>query len=739
MRHVWSAAPATQNDDRCRQSAAPATKTATHLVKTTQKYCALHTQNDFRRVKQVRMSQSVTPATQNDMTTCLESFEKESFAASPIDTARPQENQRLETRHVGASKRAFRARLSPIFILCSFKIDVFLSFLRTSKLATSKSMFPARLPSIFSTSHKMPRLPQNLHLVTTWRHKTRLKCCACHAKSKVLRLPRELELIFWKGRKSIAPATKNDFRHVTKHVWMSRSTTPATRNAATQRWKHPKVTSFAELTIGTAIRPSREWLRTVANGCGHKRNVERTHPQPPDPQSETGTLATHSGKIHPATAKKRKHKCMTFYFNSRGNKLKKHKTKQNMYVTVDSTSMHGLLRQVSAFMLWQKISGTSELMRSRLYLTPIRTPCSLVCAVHEFVLKQILVEASLPALWPQGKWVTAIWAKTSRRCRNSSLHPALLVLVLMSVWKVHLYSQSTACQLAVEAFSFSSAVAACNTVYVGSTQFDRALASLQIKLENQYWVCSSLDSMRWKLPAMRKKDSRAIKSQALLHPGGLPGCTARSTLHGSSQQKLELDAFCQKNFLTKLLFSPAFHIMISLCIFDKNVQQQDPMCNCLPLMNVICYSGITHTRKESRPFPKISKPGRAFFDRGRPPSSWTVGLEMWNHEDSFVLKSTRFLETANSTPIWLRSWRSEKHTRRCNKRGMLHEATHLHLAKSRRPMLEPRLSHFQFIDLNTTCCWVAEDDNWVLTDDGVHKVAKSPAIVSWASLETKLH
>ena len=48
------------------------------------------------------------------------------FAASPIDTARPQENQRLETRHVGASKRAFRARLPPILTLCSLKIDVFL-------------------------------------------------------------------------------------------------------------------------------------------------------------------------------------------------------------------------------------------------------------------------------------------------------------------------------------------------------------------------------------------------------------------------------------------------------------------------------------------------------------------------------------------------------------------------------------------------------------------------------------
>ena len=58
--------------------------------------------------------------------------------------------------------------------------------------------------------------------------------------------------------------------------------------------RYPKVTPFAELTIGTAIRPSRGRLRTVVNGCGRKRNVERTYPQPPDPQSETGTLAMHS-------------------------------------------------------------------------------------------------------------------------------------------------------------------------------------------------------------------------------------------------------------------------------------------------------------------------------------------------------------------------------------------------------------------------------------------------------------
>ena len=98
----------------------------------------------------------------------LKHAKKTCFAASAIDTATPPENQRHETRRVGAPKRAFPARLLPIFALCRFKIDVFLRvFLGTSKFATSKSMFRARLPSIFSTSHKMPRLPRNLHLVAT--------------------------------------------------------------------------------------------------------------------------------------------------------------------------------------------------------------------------------------------------------------------------------------------------------------------------------------------------------------------------------------------------------------------------------------------------------------------------------------------------------------------------------------------------------------------------------------------
>ena len=63
---------------------------------------------------------------------------------------------------------------------------------------------------------------------------------------------------------------------------LSRSATPATRNKATRHWKPPKVTTFAELAVGTAIRASRDRPRMVADGCDRKRNVERTHPQPPE-------------------------------------------------------------------------------------------------------------------------------------------------------------------------------------------------------------------------------------------------------------------------------------------------------------------------------------------------------------------------------------------------------------------------------------------------------------------------
>ena len=200
------------------------------------------TQKNFRHgLKQVGMSQSATPATQNDMTTCLETFEKErfcsfphrhgdatgkpetrdktrrniktsipyetssnfhslkhaertSFAASPIDTARPPENQRLEMRRVGAPKRAFPARLLPIFALCSFKIDVFLRvFLGTSKFCYLKidvaceasvnfrHMSQNATPATEFAPCRHLTQPCQCDLQKT-RNATHLKCCECHEK-----------------------------------------------------------------------------------------------------------------------------------------------------------------------------------------------------------------------------------------------------------------------------------------------------------------------------------------------------------------------------------------------------------------------------------------------------------------------------------------------------------------------------------------------------------------------------
>ena len=142
-------------------------------------------------------------------------------------------SQRLETRHVGASKRAFRARLPQISHFAASKSTFSYAF---SYEPTSKSTFRARLPSIFITCHKMPRLPLNLHLVTTSRSADNaIRKNTQHDTSKVLRLPRK--------------------------------------------------------------------TRTLANGCGRLRTVANVNATPantalpPHPQSETGTRATHSGKI----------------------------------------------------------------------------------------------------------------------------------------------------------------------------------------------------------------------------------------------------------------------------------------------------------------------------------------------------------------------------------------------------------------------------------------------------------
>ena len=174
-------------------------------------------------------------------------------------------------------------------------------------------MLRARLPSIFSTSHKMPRLPRNLHLspldaalpmrfAIKTRNKTRLTCCACHAKwrwtrPKCCACHETATHPLKTSQKYCACHTKRLSTRYKKNVWIPRSATPATRNEATRTFETSKNDSFCRTYHRhghTAL--TRKRLRTVAKCCERKRNVEQTHPQPPDPQSEKGTLATHSGR-----------------------------------------------------------------------------------------------------------------------------------------------------------------------------------------------------------------------------------------------------------------------------------------------------------------------------------------------------------------------------------------------------------------------------------------------------------
>ena len=167
------------------------------------------------------------------------------------------------------------------------------------------------------------------HLTQPWqcdsqksRCKTRLKCCGCQAKWRWTRPKRCACHENWN------PSFKNDaklkvLRLPHKPTFDTIQNTsechevPRLLSETKQRdvWKS-KSDPHCKLTIGTAIATSRERtvangcerlrkvakggerLRTVANVCERLRAVERTHPQPPDPQSETGALATHWGKKH---------------------------------------------------------------------------------------------------------------------------------------------------------------------------------------------------------------------------------------------------------------------------------------------------------------------------------------------------------------------------------------------------------------------------------------------------------
>ena len=157
------------------------------------------------------------------------------------------------------------------------------------------SPLDAALPMRFAknTQHdtsKVLRLPRKMMMDT----------------SKVLRLPRKLQRIFWKRRKSILRLPHKTTRCKTRlnvknchacHAKRSNETFETSKNDHSCRTYHRATRPYGDRTDGCGR------LRAVANGCGRLRTVANktqrraNTPSAPRPPCETGTLATHSGKV----------------------------------------------------------------------------------------------------------------------------------------------------------------------------------------------------------------------------------------------------------------------------------------------------------------------------------------------------------------------------------------------------------------------------------------------------------
>ena len=137
------------------------------------------------------------------------------------------------------------------------------------------------------------------------RDTTRLKCCGCHAVHVQSAAPatKTATHLLKTSQNYCACHTKRlSTRYKTRlnvtkchacHAKRGNETFETSKNDPLCR-TYPR---HGHIAIARTVANGCGRLRTVADGREQKRNVERTHPQPPDRQSETGTLATHSGTM----------------------------------------------------------------------------------------------------------------------------------------------------------------------------------------------------------------------------------------------------------------------------------------------------------------------------------------------------------------------------------------------------------------------------------------------------------
>ena len=219
------------------------------------------------------------------------------FAASSIDTARPQETRdsrryMLEHQnehfvrdipqfsHVAASKSTFSYEFSYELQNWLHQKRCFVRGVRQVFQHVSQNAMPA---TEFARCRHLTQ-PWQCDSQKTTQHRTSKVLRRPHKMtmdtSKVLRLPRKkLQRIFWKHGHCACHTKRLSTRYKTRLNVTKCHACHAKQ--ATRRSKLPKVIPVAELAIGTAIRPSHGHFRTVADGCERLGNTPLT-PRPPE-------------------------------------------------------------------------------------------------------------------------------------------------------------------------------------------------------------------------------------------------------------------------------------------------------------------------------------------------------------------------------------------------------------------------------------------------------------------------
>ena len=177
-------------------------------------------------------------------------------------------------------------KLTHIFTLCScsYNIDVYVRvFVTTPKICYLKIDV-----SCEATCHKMPRLPRNLHVVTTWRGPDNvIRKNTQYHRSKIPRPPRKMKMdtskVLCLPGKLISSSENDVFFLPVTHV-LNHDVTKC--HACHTKWRSTtfetsKSDHFCDRHgHSVLIADGCRQLLTVAGGCEHESSVPQTRPNP---------------------------------------------------------------------------------------------------------------------------------------------------------------------------------------------------------------------------------------------------------------------------------------------------------------------------------------------------------------------------------------------------------------------------------------------------------------------------